>query len=393
MDHPAGTLHHVADQVLVILDRLASRLGKLWPIFVLLLAIGISFFFSPPYYPLVSEFLQQPFGQAKTWWLQHPFQSVPVESFFPSADLHIGFNAGMASHLDKLTFRAFLPLVHQLFPFGLWTLVAASHLAGIAIFFLSFLVVARHTQDRVVAALTTWSVAACFAGQYGFLDYRFGDVVAVSLLLGALCSRHKPLVSLLVFFSCLTDERILFLIPLSLIFHWTSVQTLFPSGQNLPRSLVAAMTAVVREGWPILSGLILYLLLRITLAFTANIHTGTSGLFDSALFYQRVFSDYPLRFFTVFEFLWLPLLIFSVNFCFVGRPLFRLFVCTLILAVFPALVVWDLDRSLFYLLPAIIYSVALLPVSLQARRLLMLAIVSANLAWFSAAHSVLEILR
>jgi uncharacterized membrane protein len=133
---------------------------------------------------------------------------VPVEKFFDAKDLVDGGHYfGCASHCDKLTFRAFIPILHRIFPFGLWLILISSHIAGVAIFFLAYKFLDTESEDPVVATLGTWALASSFAGGWAFHDFIFGDAIAIVFLLAALIERKTILCALFIFCAILTDER------------------------------------------------------------------------------------------------------------------------------------------------------------------------------------------
>ncbi len=384
--HTWATLNF-AQRVLSFLERCSKR--KIWPLLVFVIAIGISFFCWLPNYQLVTDFIQSPYGEAKTWWLQHPFKPVPVEQFFPLNERHLGYNAGIASHLDKMTFRAFLPLLNQVAPFGLWTLVVASHIANLIILWLSYWIVAQTTRDKVSGALTSWAVASCYAGQYGFQDHFLGDVVAVSLLVMAMFSRRSFFVTPLIFLACLTDERAVFTTPLILIFHFLRDLDFHQTEYNPPTLL----KGLRRKALPFIIGILSYVLIRQSISILTGVQTGTTMLFEPDILRSHLYEDFPLRFFKVFEFLWLILFLFLAEFSSrvsTYRGLRLLLIGAFLLATFPAMIVWDLDRSLFYLLPMILISICFLPVSFSLRRLILLMTFTANLAWLYPSTSGLR---
>jgi hypothetical protein len=64
-----------------------------------------------------------------------------------------------------------------------------------------------------------------------------------------------------------------------------------------------------------------------------------------------------------------------------------LFGLALALAAFPAMVVWDFDRSLFYLLPGVLLASCFLPFSSSNIRLILLAVLAGNLLWIYSSSS------
>jgi len=375
---------HLANSFLAFLDKRAQ--SKLWPLFVFATAIGISIFCWVPYYPAVSEFMQTPYGMAKTWWLENPFQSVPVEQFFPLSERHIGYNAGIASHLDKMTYRAFLPLLNQVFPFGIWTLVVACHFGLLAILWFSYWIVERQLGDKVSGALACWAVAACYAGQYGFHDCYLGDGAAVGMLVSAMFSRNGVVTFLLVLCASLADERAVTSAPIVLLFHFLRDAD---SAQQ-ERSIFALVSAMLKKGIPVLGGVLCYALVRLGMTFWTGQKSGTSMLSLVDIPRSHFYNDYPQLFFKVFEFLWIVPLIFLVEY---GAKdpskkfISLLFGLGLALAAFPAMVVWDFDRSLFYLLPGILMAICFLPFSQRNMRVMLLAVLAGNLLWIYPSSS------
>lgn len=372
------------------LDFLDQRSqSKSWPFVVFFVAIGISIFSWIPYYPAVSEFIKTPYGAAKTWWLEHPFKAVPVEQFFPVSERHIGFNAGIASHLDKMTYRAFLPMLNLVAPFGIWTLVAACHLGVLTILYFSYRLVANQVEDNVSGALACWAVSSCYAGQYGFNDFYLGDAAAVGLLLVAMFSRQSVWTCLLILMASFTDERACTAAPLVLLFHY--LRDVDPEKERYNNA--SFVRDVIRKGWPIMVGVLAYLSIRLTVTFLTDARSGISMLASVDVLRGHLYSDYPNLVFKVFEFLWILPFIFLVEFR-QKKPSANfiqiVFGLGLALAAFPAMVVWDIDRSLFYLLPGVILAICFIPVSLKNLRLLLLAIFFANVIWLYPSSSGLR---
>jgi hypothetical protein len=378
-------IYHLANSFLTFLDKRSH--SKMWPLLVFVTAIVISIFCWVPYYPAVSEFIQTPFGTAKTWWLDNPFKSVPVEQFFPLSERHIGYNAGIASHLDKMTYRAFLPLLNQVFPFGIWTLVVVCHVGLLVILWFSYWIVERQLGDKVSAALACWAVAACYAGQYGFHDCYLGDAAAVGMLVAAMFSRNWAATFLLVLCAGFSDERAVTSAPLVLLFHFLRDG----DSTQQERTMLGLVSGMLKKGAPILGSVLCYALIRIGLTFWTGQSSGTSMLASIDILRSHFYNDYPQLFFKVFEFLWILPLVFLLEYSALAHSFKKfiaiLFGIALVLAAIPALMVWDFDRSLFYLLPGILLSICFLPVSLAKLRLILLAVMVGNLLWLSPSSS------
>jgi len=108
---------------------------------------------------------------------------------FPAASLANPWIAGSASHCDKLTFRAFLPVLNQVTAGGYWDAGGDNHVAAIFDFPAHLSRCLRLAADTVVSTAVTWAFAASWAGSCGFNDFVNGDAVAMALLLGAMVTR------------------------------------------------------------------------------------------------------------------------------------------------------------------------------------------------------------
>jgi hypothetical protein len=379
----ASFIWNLANSFLAFLDKRSE--SKMWPMFVFAIAVLISIFCWVPYYPAISEFIQSPYGQGKTWWLEHPFQSVPVEQFFPLSERHIGYNSGIASHLDKMTYRAFLPLLNQVAPYGIWTLVVACHVGLIAIFWFSYQVVLQQVGDKVIAALASWAVATCYAGQYGFHDIYYGDAAAVGMLIAAMFSKKRISIFILIIFAGFTDERAITSAPLVLLFHFLREQDF-----KQARTLFAFALEILKTGAPVIGGILFYVIIRLSLTFLTGERSGSSMLASIDILRAHIYNDYPQLIFKVFEFLWILPFVFLVEFG-LKKPskklVVALFGLAIALAAFPAMVVWDIDRSLFYLLPGIILAICFMPFSLKGMRVMLLAVLAGNVLWIYPSSS------
>ena len=167
----------------------AGRHPVLWFLTVVFVAAAIGLFSHyPPYTDSAggpagtfSGFAQTAYGRAITWWLDHPFQTVPAESFFPPSAIADKTAAGPVSHCDKLAFRPVLPALSRLTGGGFWTLVVANHVAALFLFGLIYRLCLRTTASFALATASTWAYAASWSGAWGFNDMIYGDAVAMAL--------------------------------------------------------------------------------------------------------------------------------------------------------------------------------------------------------------------
>lgn len=383
----SSAIFELANRLLAFLDRCSRQ--QTWPCLVLLVAILISVFCWVPYYPAVSDFIKTPYGEAKTWWLEHPFKAVPVEHFLPLSERHIGFNAGIASHLDKMTYRAFLPLLNQIAPFGIWTLFLTCHIGAFAILWFTYRIVSNQVGDKVSGALASWAVAACYAGQYGFHDFYFGDAAAVGMLVAAMFSRNWILTFLLIFFAGFADERVVASAPLVLLFHF--LRDWEP--EKLHSNFTNLLFMILKKGSSVIAGVVTYAIVRVLITLFTGEKSGTSMLASIDILRAHLYNNYPQLIFKVFEFLWILPIIFIVEFgsqSSTKKIVAILFGLAFAVAIFPAMVVWDIDRSLFYFLPGILLAICFLSVSLKNLRLILLAILFANFIWLYPSNSALR---
>lgn len=359
---------------------------SLWPWFAVCISLCITFFFWRPDYRLWGDLLTSPYGNALKWWLENPFSKVPVECFFDAKDLVDGGHYyGCASHCDKLTFRAFIPYLHTIFPFGLWTLLISSHLAGIFIFKLTYQYLFNETHDPVCATLGIWSLAATYAGGWAFHDFYFGDAIAVALLLAALIQRNAFLCGILIFFAMITDERAFIAAPFVAVSQFLKEAYYTKSYRHIILRLIQSSAL---KSLSMAVGV--YILLRGYFVFFKQINIGSTMFCDIDIIRHRIYTDYPYKIFTVFELLWiLPIIFLLYQFhqkkIFTMATLFYMCSCFGIIGV--SFLVWDLERSLFYLLPAIIVPIVCLNVN-SLRTLLGVCFVG-NVLLFEPGHSLL----
>ncbi|TDU71412.1 hypothetical protein EI77_02536 [Prosthecobacter fusiformis] len=365
-----------------------ASLSHYWSLYVVLIAVAVSYLSELPQYTAIQEFISTPYGQAKIWWLENPLQAVPVDHFFPLAERHLGYNAGCASHCDKLTFRIALPVLHKIAPFGIWTLVITSHIAAVAIFWMTYKLLFRSSADSVSASLATWALAGTYAGELGFKDFYYGDALAVALLLGAMMTRRRWLIMLLIVVAGFTDERAVIAAPLIALFHyWQSKNPTFGADQQHLK------LSDLWIAWPTICGILIYLLMRVFLTKSFGVSSGSSMLATIDILRAHLYSNYPVRILKVFEFLWTaPVLfvLFAVN----KQGLFSvnslIFPMSFSFAAMPALLVWDVDRSLYYLLPGILISLFFWQFSLASLRSFLQLCLIGTLVWVFPGGTILR---
>jgi hypothetical protein len=235
-----------------------------------------------------------------------------------------------------------------------------------------------------VATLLVWAWAASWAGSWGFNDLVCGDAVAICLILTTLAVSRPWLIILLFIAASFTDERVIFAAPLLILFRrWLVVP---PFSVTLGRGVGTRWA-----GLPVLIGVGGYGAARLFLSVTLNVQTGTSMLATPEIALYHVFVSYPARIFDVFEFLWIfPLgLLLSLGLT-PGAPRRAgvTFLIACCIAATPALLVWDITRSLCYLLPGVLAGVCFFPGDTDWRRKWLLLAGLASLTWIEIYGSV-----
>lgn len=364
------------------LERLQG--SRLWPILVVVVALCIAYVTSFPFYGGLKDFNSSPYGKALTWWLSHPLANVPIGEFFPKETLHLGFNAGCASHCDKLAFRPVLPLINCVAPFGLCTLVGISHLAGCFVFLITYVLVKKTTGDPVAGALATWTLAGTFAGTWGFHDSSFGDALAVALVLSAMLARSGWFIMFLLIVAGFTDERAITAAPLVALFH------LFKSEKSLSNKSDFWRDCWVM--WPAIGAVCCYGIIRIILKHFLNLSEGADMLGQWIIIRSHFYNDFPVKIFGVFKFLWMAPMIFilaSIKYNHSKLPAI-IYSLAMLLAATPALLVWDVDRSLYYLLPGVLIAVCCWSLSNSSLRNFLSLCLAGSLFWLFPKDSISE---
>jgi hypothetical protein len=382
-----------------IRDHSTKRPGT-WATAVVLLAVVISLFSKFPVYTDASAkfpgsfaaFPSTSYGHVVTWWLEHPFQQVPAQDFFSAAEKLNPLVAGSISHADKIAHRAFLPLLNQLTGWGYWTLVVANHLAAIVTFWLIYHLCRRITGDVPLATLSTWAYAATWAGTWGFNDRVCGDAVAIAWLLGAIAVRPGWLVALSMVAAGFCDERALTAAPLVALFRWWEQNP--PLGGAPGRSIppAAGLGSVVAA---VSAGVFAYVVCRGLVSVIFHLRTSTTMMDPETVLLYHFFVSYPAAIFGVFEFLWIfpVLLIGSMAFAPGGgsRRAGAFGLCLLVAAA-PALLVWDIERSLCYLLPGILAAIIFCPENAGEKFTTALIVFTGSFLWLAPNASVLRFL-
>lgn len=254
-----------------------------------------------------------------------------------------------AGHAAKTAFRLVAPGVAHVLGLGPAGLKLLEALCGVLLLALVALAAARTSGERSAAVLVTLLVASSFMGISAFVEHRgFFDAVAL-LGLALACAWRNPLaVAAGVSLACWTDERGAIAAPLVALLHFVEA----PAERGAKRALDPCCLAVALA-------LGLYAGGRAWLGARYGLYTPLAG--TGARYLVTQLNNLPLGLWTGLEGGWLLVLAAGVALWRAGR---RWLLVSAILAgglvIGAAFSVWDITRSLIYLLPALFLALRLL---------------------------------
>ncbi len=353
-------------------DHFSGRLGR---VKVTLCTALLSLLVSFPHYGLIRTLDSDINMQALMVKFHNPL--LPIPARLKDISIYDGF----ASHNDKLELRLTLPILGWLCGTGLWTVVIWSHVAALGVFYLLAKLGSEALEDDVGGALFVLAIGPTFFGSWFFGDYIFGDGIAFLLLLLSIASRNVVLCSFWFLAAAFTDERCVAAVPLLLLY--------FAVGHGRDEE----KTFRRRHYIAILVGVGMWLLLRYWVAHTYHLTTGSSGLGDRWLVEQNLVESLPQVFPNVFKMDWtLPL--FAVICLFLQRrwAASLVYFGAFAIAILPAFLVFDFDRSVCYSFTILLTSLYFLRGEKAVAQKCLAAILVLNVLWHSPEHSVLRML-
>ena len=335
-------------------DRLVDR--RLWLLWAVGLAIGLGLLVAAPPYEKLHQYTtwNAVFDQAA-----HPFR---VHTY------------GYGSHEGKLAYRLLVPVIGGRLGLDRAGFLILQGLAGLALIAAVALLCVRITGDRTVALFVAVATGSCWAGATAFVEVRgIFDGVALALLVGAALATRWPVVAGLVFLAGFTDERALVAALLVALFHLLST----PAGGT-------------RRALGVIVGLVGYGVAREALHAAFGLRTGGGGVV-----LLNWWELGPEGAWTGIEGLWLFVLggLVLLAAARMWRPavVFAALVGTLLVA---GTSVFDVTRSMAYLLPAAFVGIAVVRTHApeHLRRVALLAML-ASLLWplYSVDHGDLTL--
>jgi hypothetical protein len=300
--------------------------------------------------PDVQHFLHwQPmwWERAIDWKVHHPLSPIPVTEFAePTPE-----NWGRSVHLLKRTYRVTLPVIA--YCLGL-DIRGTEILAGLCSLAFSFVILLQFRKllpaDRVTALLLALAVACSFIGQWGTAVTYFFDGVGYLLEACALYSESPSLIALLTAAGGFSDERVIAAVPLIYL-----VQVRPPLANVRLRALFHPNALQ----YGTIAGVVLFLLLRVVLGLRIGHHFDTVDVGFASLRHNAMVL--PLGLLLVYKGSTLVIAGGLARLASLrsGAALSLLLICSLP-GIAASLLVWDLQRSLAYTFPALLFSARVL---------------------------------
>lgn len=348
-------LESVFTRAFATLDAILAPLliGRWWYLRVGIFAITLSLIYHSP-----SR------GNWKTWPYQvlqqqvdHPLRQLQPWKYDPGISPN---DDGIASHLDKLSFRLTIPVLGKIFKTGKRSWLIFTALAGLLFYPLFASICERWLKDRQTAMYLTAGFGLSWAGHQFFFDTWIGDGVAWFFLLLSVASKRPLLIFSSVLAAAFTDERGLIASTGTLLF-WAMGDEKISGGK-------AALSTAIRSGWKqkgaVVAAWLAYFGIRLYLGSKFGLNTGNTMIGNPLIIVNQLQNNIPYSALAVFEGLWLWLLIGFAGLLVERRYLAAggyagifLFVGAI------SFLVWDFERSLAY-------AVILFPLAWRARGLL-----------------------
>ena len=358
----------------VVSKAAAHFCGRMGRVKVALCTALLSLLVSFPHYGLLRTLDSDLNMQALMIKFHNPL--APISPELKDVRLHDGF----ASHNDKLELRLTLPILGWLCGTGRWTVVIWNHLSALGVFYLLATLGSEALDDDVGGALFVLALGPTFFGSWFFSDYIFGDGIAFLLLLLSISSRNVVLCCFWFLAAAFTDERCVTAVPLLLLYFAVSL------GRDEEKILRRKHYAAI------LIGVGMWLVLRSWVAHTYHLTTGSSFLGTPWIIEQNLFDSIPHVLPNVFKMTWIIPLFAVVGLLLQRRWKASLFYAgALTIALVPAILVYDFDRSVCYSFTILLTSLYFLRGEKERVRKCLAAILIVNVLWHSPRNSILRL--
>ncbi len=263
-----------------------------------------------------------------------------------------------SSHQANLAFRLTPILLARIFSIGsVYGYLIFQFFCLVLLFTVISRLLKKIIDDPVVYYLLTLSISLTFVGNVLCSDYRgFFDVVAFLCLSASMLFNNTKLILLTLLLAYFTDERAL--IASGLIY----VYFVFENRQDVQTISFKSFFSFQPKLIGIISSWVSYLAIRVTLTYFFELKSNNEVLVDY-LFTETIhqINLLPFGLWTALEGFWI-LVLLSVIVLIQERKWFALclyFVASFVV-VFVAIWVFDITRSMAYLLPSIFLSLTIL---------------------------------
>lgn len=310
-----------------IFKKCESFTGKKnWIIFLTLSLPLIALFFSfPSYERLNTEFA-------------HGWKAILEQANNPFTNN----NYAADSHQAKLTFRLTMPLIAYVLHLGVMGILILQALTGTLMLYFSIKLFERITQDKVSSLLLALSLVFIGAGRNSFAEIRgIFDGLALFFLVCSMYFKNPLLVFSGVFLSAWTDERGLIASAMVFLF-WIY------SNDNRENKIISKQTIAILIAW------IAYFISRYYLTVKFNLVTSSV---DVLYYFIEQTNNLPIGIWSALEGNWI-LVLLSLFILFKEKKYFFLSSYSIAISImlFVAMSVFDIGRSMAYMMPAIFVS-------------------------------------
>jgi len=291
----------------------------------------------------------------------------------------IGLHGDQAAHIDKLELRLTIPILGWLSHTGPWTVVVFNYLSALGVFYLLAYLASKAINDNVGGALFVLGLGPTFFGSWFFNDIDFGDGIAFFFLLLSIAFGNLWVSCFGFLAAAFCDERCVAVLPLLCFYLLVSLRQEAEKTRRWKRSIA------------IIIGAGLWVSLRSGVAAAFHLTMGTSLLATGNILRYNLIHG-PGVLFGVFKASWTLPLFGLLNLMSLRKwAISSAFAGVFALALAPAFLVIDFDRSVCYTFIILLVSIYFLWGDRDALRKHLAAILFANTLLIWPGNSVFRI--
>jgi len=365
----------IVETCLQALARVVGDGGRLASLKVAIGTLLLSLLVTFPHYRSMRDTLNDPSDdlgiQALLIKTQNPLSPIPAGL------KDIGLHGDRAGHVDKLELRLTIPILGWLSRTGAWTVAIWHPLSALGVFYLLARLASKAIHDNVGGALFVLGLGPTFFGSWFFVDYHFGDGIAFFFLLLSIASGSLLLSACSFIAAAFCDERCLAVLPLLCFYYFVSLRQETERASRLERCAALLIGAGV------------WVLLRSGVAAAFHLTMGTSLLATRDILRHNLING-PGVLFGIFKASWTLPLFGLLNLLSLRKwAISAAFAGVFALAVAPAFLVIDFNRSVCYTFMILLVSIHFLWGDRGELRQYLAAIVFANLLLTWPGNSIL----